>query len=255
MGMNLPRTVVEEPVVEEIVPDYLYERKDLPKLFHQNPTQRIFGVPGASLTWGINGLRHTDVITVGKEGEKATAKLLQQLTEQNNNVYVFHSLRWPTSNGDTDHILFYKGLIIVIDTKRWKGTRKYSITPKGTILRGTVAFNEGKVKIGYALKSWRKKLPTTTVQGIVTISQEKVFVVRDRNWYKAPYRLVEAEKLVEHVNDEIKKWEEKLVSGKVSSMSKEEQQYTLYQLASYLVEPRDPRKGLIHGSTENPFKK
>lgn len=245
MSVDLPKIekkVSEEP---EIVPDYLYEnKKTIPALFMGD--EKVFGVPGASLTWGIGGLRNTGVITAGKEGEIQTGKLLAELADEIDGLYVFHSLRWPESNGDTDHIIVYKDLVIVIDTKRWKGSRKYSITAKGEIKRGTVAFPEGKVKIGYALKSWRKKLVNTKVLGIVAIAQEKVFVVRDKNWYAAPYRLVEAEKLKENIIYTIKKH--------VPSHTPQQNQNTLYNLASFLVKPRDPRAGLIQGTTENPFK-
>jgi hypothetical protein len=102
-----------------------------------------------------------------------------------------------------------------------------------------------KVKIGYALKTWRKKLSSTKVFGVVAIAQEKVFVVRDANWYKAPYRLVEAEKLEAHLADLVKKHK--------PEHTKQENIHTLHTLAGYLVKPRDPRAGLIQGTTDNPF--
>jgi hypothetical protein len=246
MALELPkidRKVVEEP---EVIPDYMYEDKAaIPALFKGD--EKVFGVPGASLTWGINGMRNTGVITAGKEGEIQTGKILAELSEEIDGLYVFHSLRWPESNGDTDHIIVYKDLAIVIDTKRWKGSRKYSITAKGEIKRGTVPFPEGKVKIGYALASWRKKLTNAKVTGIVSIAQEKVFVVRDKNWFTAPYRLVEAEKLKEHIISTIKKHK--------PTHSAQENQKTLYALAAFIVKPRDPRAHLIQGSVRNPFEK
>lgn len=241
--LNLPPVDRKEKDEEEFVPDYLYERKDIPALF--TTSSKTFGAPGASLTWGINGQRNTGVITAGKEGENQTAKIIDAFCAKTPDAYAFHSLRWPESNGDTDHIICFKDLIIVIDSKRWKGSRKYSITAKGEIKRGTVPFPEGKVKIGYALKTWRKKLSSTKVFGVVAIAQEKVFVVRDANWYKAPYRLVEAEKLEAHLADLVKKHK--------PEHTKQENIHTLHTLAGYLVKPRDPRAGLIQGTTDNPF--
>ena len=245
-SLNLPPLPPKKQEEEkEFVPDYLYNALEVEQLFTTND-KKVFGVPGASLSWGINGVRHSDVMLAGKEGENATAKILNELAEKTPNFYVFHSLRWPESNGDTDHIVVYKDLAIVIDSKRWKGSRKYSITPKGAILRGTVPFPEGRVKIGGALQVWRKKLAGTTVKGIVAIAQEKVFVVRDRNWYKAPFRLVEEEKLVTELLETIQKHQVK--SGYKGNI------HLLKSLAGFLVKPRDPRAGLIQGSTENPFR-
>lgn len=244
MSLNLPEVNRKHKEEPEVVPDYMYSKSEIPALFSND--EKIFGVPGASLTWGINGMRNTDVITAGKDGEIATGKLLAELAQEIHGLYVFHSLRWPESNGDTDHIIVYKDLAIVIDTKRWKGSRKYSITIKGEIKRGTVAFPEGKVKIGWALASWRKKIVNAKILGIVSIAQDKVFVVRDRNWFKAPFRLVEADKLKEHVIETIQKHK--------STHTNQDNMKILYTLAGFLVKPRDPRAGLIQGSTLNPFR-
>tara|TARA_B100001146_G_C16127147_1_gene410697 strand:- start:89 stop:853 length:765 start_codon:yes stop_codon:yes gene_type:complete len=183
----------------DVTPDYLYPTTQEAITVLKSGT-RVFGEPAAALTWGIDGNRLKASLLPGIEGEKMTAKALNTLTEQIPGLFVFHSLSWPESHGDTDHILVYKDLVILIDSKRWKAQRKYSVTDKYAVKRGTVAFPEGRVKIGWAAKAWKRKLPgNVTVRSIITIAQEKVYVVRDKNWYKAPYRLVEAEKLVEQV--------------------------------------------------------
>jgi hypothetical protein len=246
MPLDLPKVERKEKPVEEVIPDYMYPNKKVIPTIIENG-DKVFGEPGASLTWGIDGLRHTGVLTAGKEGEIATGKILKELTTEIPGLYAFHSLRWPESNGDTDHILVYKDLAIVVDSKRWKGSRKYSITAKGEIKRGTVPFPEGKVKIGYALQSWRKKLVTAKVTGVVAISQEKVFVVRDRNWYTAPYRLVEEEKLKEFITSTVQKHK--------PTHTSQENFKLLCDLAGFLVKPRDPRAGLIQGSTRSPYEK
>lgn len=184
--------------------DYKYtDPKELKTLLQEG--QKVFGVAAASLTWGIDGNRMIPALEAGKEGEKQTASLLNRLAEKHPNVFVFHSLSWPESSGDTDHIMVAGGHVIVIDSKRWKKARKYSITEGGAIKRGTVAFPQGKVKIGYALRVWRKKLAAqgVKVSGVVTIAQEKVFVVRDKHWYKAPFRLVEYDLLEEFLEEQI----------------------------------------------------
>lgn len=198
---NAKPVLAEGEVAEEVEipfkPEYTYTTKE-EVIAVLKKGDRILGTPGASLTWGIDGNTMLESLTFGKEGEKQTADILAAVAEKVPQMFVFHSLAWPESNGDTDHIVVFGDYVLVIDSKRWKSTRKYGVTAGGQILRGTVPFPEGKVKIGYALHSWRKRLPAgVRVQGVVCIAQEKVFVTRDQNWFKAPYRLVEAEKLEE----------------------------------------------------------
>jgi hypothetical protein len=220
----------EEEFELDFKPDYLYTSTDEIKQLLKSG-QKIFGTPAASLTWGIDGNRMKASIQPGIEGEKHTAKILEEYAQKTPGVFIFHSLSWPESNGDTDHILVYKDLIVVIDSKRWKAQRKYSLTEKGAIKRGTVAFPQGRVKIGYALKAWRKKIPKEVkVYGIVCIAQQKVFVSRDKNWYKSSYRLVESEKLMEQLDYMIKKHESK--TGTVSGAM-------LVYFAKLLVKPRN----------------
>lgn len=158
--------------------------------------RRIAGEPGAALTWGIKGAGRGDV-TAGIEGEKMVGRALNTYTTQHDGTYLFHSVAWPGAvEGDTDHILIRGHQMVIIDSKRWKQKRKYSVTAKGAILRGTVRFPEGKVKIVSALGSWRRITPPgTRLTGIVCIAQKNVFVPYDNNWRKAPFRLVTVENL------------------------------------------------------------
>lgn len=214
--------------------DYLYTSADEVKALLKTG-KKVLGTPAASLTWGIDGNRMIPALESGKEGEVQTASLLDKLAEEFPEMFVFHSLSWPESSGDTDHIVVYGNLVLVIDSKRWKSSRKYSVTQKGEILRGTVPFPSGKVKIRYALNVWRKKLPGTKVYGVVTIAQEKVYVVRDKNWYKAPYSLVENEKLEDYLRSVFQKNPPtKGVNGSL-----------LVSLGLLLVKARDRRSELI----------
>lgn len=174
---------------------------------------------------------------MGKEGEQITAKVLKTLSEKHKRMFVFHSLSWPESNGDTDHIIIYGDTVFIIDSKRWKSSRKYSVTPSGTILRGTVAFPEGKVKIVNAMGTWRKKLSGMKVRGIVTIAQEKVFVSRDKNWYRAPFRLVETELLEEFLEEQFTKIDQKGFHKTPAD--------TLIKLGKLLVKPYNKQEEII----------
>lgn len=183
---------LEEPA------EYLYTQQQARDLIMQG--HRILGSPAASLTWGIDGNTMKASLRPGMQGEKNTAHVLNEFAKNHQGVYVFHSLQWPDSKGDTDHILVYKDLVLILDSKRWKSNKKYSFTPQGNIKRGTVAFPEGKVKMRGAMYAWKKKIPTdVTVFGTIVISQEKVFVVRDANWFKNGFKMVELERLEEHL--------------------------------------------------------
>lgn len=195
MSLNLPPLPKKEK--EVVKPTSLYDKDSFAKAYKEGKT--IFGVPGASLTWGIDGVQGVST-EVGKDGEEATAKVLKEYAAAHKGVYIFHSIMLPESTGDTDHILVYGDNIIIIDSKRWKSVRKYGISASGHVLRGTVAFPEGRVKTLFSIQKWKKVLSKNTIQGIVCIAQDKIFVTRDRNWYRAPFRLVEIEKLVDQLD-------------------------------------------------------
>ena len=230
MSLNLPP--VDKPKKEHSKPKPLFNKETFSEAFKKG--QKIFGYPGAALTWGINGVKGISSI-IGINGEEQTAKVLEQYAKENDGVYVFHSLMWPQSNGDTDHVLVYKNNIVIIDSKRWKSVRKYSISASGFVMRGTVPFPEGKVKTLYAVNKWREALPNFKISAIVCIAQEKVFVQRDRNWYRAPFRLTEIDKLKEQLDYELKNVSEEMPDN-----------YGLLQYLSHLtVKPRNLRSEFI----------
>lgn len=230
MSLNLPP--VDKPQKEYAKPKPLFNKEKFAEAFKKG--QKVFGYPGAALTWGINGIKGMSSV-IGINGEEQTAKVLEQYSKEKEGVYVFHSLMWPQSNGDTDHVLVYKNNIIIIDSKRWKSVRKYSISSSGFVMRGTVPFPEGKVKTLYAVNKWREALPNFKISAIVCIAQEKVFVQRDRNWYRAPFRLTEIEKLKEQLDYELKSIDENIPDN-----------YALLQYLAHLtVKPRNLRSEFI----------
>lgn len=199
MPLDIKPLTPDTPKSDEAIQrELLYTRAEAVQLIRSG--QQVFGTHGASLTWGIDG-EMSDDITAGQEGEKQVGNLLDAYAEKNPRVKVFHSVEWPGSKGDTDHIIICGKLVLIIDAKRWKSKRKYSVTPQGSILRGTVPFPEGKVKMMPALAAWRKELGKgVKVMGVVCIAQTEVFVPYDQNWLKAPYRLVTAEKMEEYLD-------------------------------------------------------
>lgn len=201
--------------------------------------RQVFGVPAASLTWGIEGKVSTDV-GAGIEGEKKTALILGEWVKKHPTALVFHSVLWPGVEGDTDHIVIIGKQFILIDSKRWKSKRTYSVTAKGEIMRGKVPFPEGKVKMGGALRSWRDVVGARTrVSGLVCVAQDEVFVPYDQNWKKAPYRLVTAEKLDEFLDNFV----EKNAPGEKADFV---DLGIVMEVIFRLVKPRDRRSELIN---------
>jgi hypothetical protein len=229
MSLNLPKINKKEVKLPTPVP--LYDKETFAEAYKKGT--KIFGVPGAALTWGIDGIKGISS-EIGKTGEEATANVLKEYSEKHEGVYVFHSIMLPESTGDTDHIVVYGNNVIIIDSKRWKSVRKYGISASGHVLRGTVAFPEGKVKTLFSIQKWKKVLSKNTVQGIVCIAQEKIFVTRDRNWYRAPFRLVEIEKLEEQLDYLLK-----------PSVKPEDNYAILSMLACSTVKARDLRSEVI----------
>lgn len=216
--------------------EFLYSASEIKQMIQSN--QQVFGVPGASLTWGIDGVMSSQV-TAGGEGEKQVAKELELFASLDPRIKIFHSVQWPGSKGDTDHMLVIGKLVFIIDAKRWKSKRKYSVTPTGSILRGTVPFPEGKVKMMPAMQAWREELgKSAKVMGIVCIAQEEVFVPYDKNWFSAPYRLITAEKLNEFFD--------KLLSKQKPEIVNVDNTKIIVEIAQKVIKPRNRRAELIN---------
>lgn len=204
MPLNLPQ-FENEPDTDKsgvLKAAYMYEGKNLDRMLESGT--KIFGEPGASLTWGIGG--HKNISTsLGESGEKETGEILNQYVQNTDNAYVCHSVKSTLTQGDIDHVLIQDNVIVMIDSKKWKGARKYSIGDKYNIVRGRVSFPEGYVKAGETRAKMQEKFPNNKVRSVICIAQTKVFVVKNANWYKAPYRLIELEKLDEFLQQNLEK--------------------------------------------------
>lgn len=237
MALNLPPLITSSSAAgEKPKRELLYTPLEAKRAI-KSGTQ-VFGTPGASLTWGIEG-SDSGQVTAGGEGEKQVAKELDKIVEKYPHAKVFHSVEWPGSVGDTDHMLIIGNIVLIIDAKRWKAKRKYSVTPKGEILRGTVPFPEGKVKMMPAMKAWRTELgKKAKVSGMVCIAQEEVFVPYDQNWAKAPYRLVTAERFGEFIDKFIEKQKPENINAKNDDI--------LLTIATRTIKARNRRRELIN---------
>lgn len=184
--------------------------------------RRYFGSSGASLTHQISNPSYEDkgidpgLAKAGLEGEHRTSRLIMDWMKDKPSVVLIDSVHLKSygeetfneetgtfDGGDTDHVLIIGDFVIIIDSKNWKGRRKYTINDNGEVIRGKSTFPGGKISTLKASRLWAEALREheVTISSIVNISSDKVFVVRDRNWWKQPYRLVTLEVLGEFLDD------------------------------------------------------
>lgn len=183
--------------------------------------RRYFGSSGASLTHQISNPAYEEkgidagLAKAGLEGEHKTSRLIMDWMEDKPNVVLIDSVHLKSygkeefneetgtmDGGDTDHVLIIGNFVIIIDSKNWKGKRRYSINDDGEVIRGKTTFPGGKINTVSASKLWANALKPfrVTISSIVNITSEKVAVTRDRNWWRQPYRLVTLEILEEFLD-------------------------------------------------------
>lgn len=184
--------------------------------------RRYFGSSGASLTHQISNPAYQDkgidsgLAKAGLDGEHKTSRLLLEWMEDKPNVVLVDSVHLKSygkeefneetgtfDGGDTDHVLIIGNFVILIDSKNWKGKRRYSVKDNGEVIRGNSTFEGGKINTTAASALWSKALSPyrVTISSIVNITSEKVMVTRDRNWWKQQYRLITLEMMKEFLDD------------------------------------------------------
>lgn len=187
-----------------------------------NDGRRYFGSSGASLTHQVSNPAYIEkgidptLAKAGLEGEHKTSRALLDWMEDKPNVVLVDSVHLKSygeeefnedtgtfDGGDTDHVLIIGSIIVIIDSKNWKGRKKYGINDNGEVIRSNSTFPGGKINTLRASKLWTKALSGhgVTISSVVNITADKVAVVRDKNWWKQPYRLVTLENLESFMND------------------------------------------------------
>lgn len=109
--------------------------------------------------------------------------------------------------GDTDHVLLIGDEILLIDTKRWKKKKNYSVDDDGSALMTNKPFPDNKITMMEGVYMWLDYFENeeASITGIVCIKNEETTVLRNKNWFTNPYRLVEFDRFEELLN---KKWDE-----------------------------------------------
>lgn len=205
--------------------------------------RRYFGSSGASLTWQAfapvdlneanEGINPT-LAKVGLEGERSTTAIIREWMADKPNAVLIDSVHIDTSfkdkndniheedleetldeesgiidGKDTDHVLIIGNQVILIDTKRWKSKRTYSLSENGKVLRTKKPFPGGSVKMRSAVFLWLEYLlPGAAITGVVHVNAEETKVLRNRNWFTQNFRVVELNRFIEYLDSRWKEFSE-----------------------------------------------
>lgn len=187
--------------------------------------RRYFGSSGASLSHHANNPDYDSefkrkLTSSGLEGERNTSKRIKEWMNDKPNAVLIDSVHikgmgtesidpesGTVDGGDTDHILILGSLVILIDSKRWKSRKVYSVSDKGAVLRQVkkdgraMSFGGSRVNAKAAKFLWKKYLHRSAkISSVVCVNAEKVFVKKDANWKKQSFRLLTIEDLIGHLD-------------------------------------------------------
>lgn len=157
---------------------------------------------------------NSKLINIGIDGEKETSKLLREWIEDKKECVLFDSISLPIKEkleiedndgeldlGDTDHAIIIGNNLVLIDSKNWKAKTSYQINEEDftEILRVKKQFQGNKPRVHQNIKLWENYLKDFNIENIyyyVCISNKESFVLRDRNWWRARFKLVTHETLI-----------------------------------------------------------
>lgn len=227
--------------------------------------RRYFGSAGASLSHHVNNPDYDSefrkkLVENGLEGERNTSKIVREWMENKPNAVLLDSVHIRgmgkeeidketglIEGGDTDHVLVIGNQVILIDSKRWKSKRSYSVSDKGTILRQGKSFGGGRIHAKQAKYMWKKYLDRKAqVSSIVCINQQKVFVRMDANWKKQAFKLYTIEKLPENLDYRYERMSEEDRTHINSTL--------ISQIAVCCIKPYDPYARIFDMNQINSFK-
>lgn len=254
--------------------------------------RRYFGSSGASLTHQVfNAPEETEInpalAKVGMAGERSTTEILKEWMKDKPNVVLVDSVHinqdyknpeteveddeeyideeMGVQDGkDTDHVLIIGRFVILVDTKRWKSKKVYSIDDDGSVLRVKKKFSGSKVRMRNAMWLWRDYLyPGTSVAGFVFINTEdesteppkddkerKTIVIRNRNWFKQKFRVVEKTRFLETLDHYI----DVAIEEKNADQLSEIDATIVSQVVVSAIKPFDARKRVINQSALEGFR-
>lgn len=185
--------------------------------FLKDDNRRYFGIAAASLQNQLDDPKYKEfnpnptIINIGIAGEKKTSQVLREWIADKPECVLIDSISLPISNlepedeegqldlGDTDHLLIIGDSLIIIDSKNWKAKTSYSITEDGAILRGKKNFKGNRPRIRQCRELWLKYYKDFHLDNVYTfvcVSNPDSNIIRDKNWWRVPFKLVNQETLI-----------------------------------------------------------
>lgn len=229
--------------------------------------RRYFGSSGAAMTHQAFNPEYAeknvkpDKAKEHLDGERDTTTVLKKWVKDKPGAVLIDSVYVPDwdeedkvdeetgiiDDGNTDHVIIIGSEVILIDTRRWKKKKGYSVGDDGEALMTNKQFAGGEVTMNKSIHMWLEYLDEDAyVTGIVCINQEEVNVMRNRNWYTQSYRLVELDRFIELLDE---KW--KLVD----EYDKKHINTTLVsQVVVKCIKPFDPYSKVFDMKTLGNFK-
>lgn len=214
VSVNPPEDDIEG--VKDAVANKIY------KMLQQG--RRYFGSSGAAMTHQAYSEEYSEKGVKPEkakeflDGERDTTTILKKWVKDKPNAVLIDSAYVPDwdeddevdeetgiiDDGNTDHILIIGSEVLLIDTRRWKKKKNYSVGDEGEALMTNKTFAGGEVTMNKSIHMWLEYLDEDAyVTGIVCINQEETTVLRNRNWFTQNYRLVEIDRFLELLNE---KW-------------------------------------------------
>ena len=220
-----PEEIVVAPLHDDIPGVKPEAAKVIEKMLKKG--RRYFGSSGASITHQLHNPDpespiKPELAKAGLIGERDTTKFLKEWIKDKPGAVLVDSVHinmdYKQSDDDdkeqfdeeagvmdgkdTDHVILIGNEVILIDTKKWKKKRRYSINDDGNVIRGKQLFPGGQVRMKNAIYVWLEYLHEDAVlTGMVLINAEEVSVTRNNNWYSQDYRLVELSRMEEILNE------------------------------------------------------
>lgn len=189
--------------------------------------RRYFGRAGAGLENQLKDPKfqqykpNPKVVNIGISGEKKTSAILREWIDKHPEAVLVDSISLPLDKkkvgldievdeegvietGDTDHLIIIGSSLIVIDSKNWKAKSTYSIGDDYGIKRGAKYFSGSRPKakeMKYLWQKYYKDLGIEEVYVFVCISDPDTVIIRNKNWWRVGYKLVNQTTLVKFLDE------------------------------------------------------
>lgn len=217
-----PKSIVVDPPENDIEGVRQPVAKKIEEMLRKG--RRHFGSSGAFFTHQASSPEFAEREEINKtlakeylEGERDTTKVIKQWMKNKPSAVLIDAVSVPDweddevnteagiiDGGATSHALVIGTEVILIDTRRWKKKKNYSLADDGSALMTNKSFDVSDVKMRESIMMWLEYLDEeASLTGFVCVNTEEASVTRNRNWYTQNYRLVEIDRFIELLDE---KW-------------------------------------------------